>query len=329
MIAALAVCLWATGCGESDDLPAAEDETATSTSVGGDMSGGDSSQPDEPTTTVRSCGSGGSLTGPTQDRVITTADGRERSYLLAIPSTYDPATPAPVLFNLHGRGSNSAEQWIYGGFRELAERDGVILVMPQALANAEGSVQWNGGGTRPSQDASGPNDAAFINEIAAELATQYCTGDVWAAGMSSGGFMSSVLACDEDTDVKGIAPVTLAVYVDELCADAPPTPFVYFHGTKDEVVPFDGNPNRQLDSARTTAEEWADHNGCDPEPTETRVSGEVLHYSWNDCDAPTDFYVVEGGGHTWPGSLDVPGLGYVTRDISASEIIWNRFFGPS
>jgi polyhydroxybutyrate depolymerase len=56
------------------------------------------------------------------------------------------------------------------------------------------------------------------------------------------------------------------------------------------------------------------------------VSDEVVHFSWSGCDASTDFYVIENGGHTWPGSIEVPGLGHVTSDISATEIIWEAFF---
>lgn len=48
------------------------------------------------------------------------------------------------------------------------------------------------------------------------------------------------------------------------------------------------------------------------------------HPSWDGCAAPTDLYVVEEGGHTWPGAIDV-GLGYVTRDIDATAIIWETF----
>jgi polyhydroxybutyrate depolymerase len=36
-------------------------------------------------------------------------------------------------------------------------------------------------------------------------------------------------------------------------------------------------------------------------------------------------YVIEGGGHTWPGALDRPGLGRITQSVNATELIW-RFF---
>ena len=40
----------------------------------------------------------------------------------------------------------------------------------------------------------------------------------------------------------------------------------------------------------------------------------------------TDFYTIEGGGHTWPGaSDDSVGVGATTHEINASELIWDLF----
>ena len=37
-------------------------------------------------------------------------------------------------------------------------------------------------------------------------------------------------------------------------------------------------------------------------------------------------YVIENGGHTWPGSLLAPAfLGLSTRNISANDIMWEFF----
>jgi hypothetical protein len=39
-----------------------------------------------------------------------------------------------------------------------------------------------------------------------------------------------------------------------------------------------------------------------------------------------ELYAVDGGGHTWPGSLfDVPSLGYTTHQIDATSLIWAFF----
>jgi polyhydroxybutyrate depolymerase len=36
-------------------------------------------------------------------------------------------------------------------------------------------------------------------------------------------------------------------------------------------------------------------------------------------------YAVTGGGHTWPGSFDVPMLGHTTQDINAADLILDFF----
>jgi len=42
--------------------------------------------------------------------------------------------------------------------------------------------------------------------------------------------------------------------------------------------------------------------------------------------AAVELYVVEGGGHTWPGAaIDVPVLGETTHEISATDLIWAFF----
>ena len=46
------------------------------------------------------------------------------------------------------------------------------------------------------------------------------------------------------------------------------------------------------------------------------------------CDRREDgrvLYSVTNGGHTWPGSLDVPRLGHVTDDVNAADLILDFF----
>jgi polyhydroxybutyrate depolymerase len=73
--------------------------------------------------------------------------------------------------------------------------------------------------------------------------------------------------------------------------------------------------------------QWAAHNACNPAYTDTRIGTDVVKRTWNGCRASGDviLYTVEGGGHTWPGSITVPGLGYNTTTINASELIWQFF----
>ncbi len=288
---------------------------------------GSTTMPAPTTTSTAPCGSGGDLsTGGLQERTLTTASGLARTWLLRLPSGYQEGTPAHVVFNFHGHGSNGAQQFVYGNFTDQAERDGVILVMPNALDQGGGALGWE-----PEVPGSG-GDLDFIDELVDLVRAEYCAGSFYAAGMSSGGLMTSALACWPESPFDGYGPVTFAFYTQESCGSAPPRPIAYFHGTDDDAAPFDGaafvdGVQGAVDPAPVTAQEWADHNGCDPDPVEERISEEVVHFSWERCDAPTNFYVVEGGGHTWPGAVFVDFLGYVTDDISASDLIWDLFFG--
>jgi hypothetical protein len=113
-----------------------------------------------------------------------------------------------------------------------------------------------------------------------------------------------------------------------------------FHGTADDTVPFEGGsgsaggvtvdyrlPQDDATPADDVQQSWAARNGCTSGRQESPVSPEVRHVSYSGCDdgAEVQLYIVDGGGHTWPGAIDVPSLGYTTHDISATDLIWEFF----
>jgi polyhydroxybutyrate depolymerase len=257
------------------------------------------------------------------------SSGNERSYLVVVPDGYDPAVPTPVLFAFHGAGSNKEEQLAYSGFAPLAAEDTTLVVVPDALG---GDVQrWSPYGVA-THGVEGVNDLDFFADLLAEVEASFCVdaARVGATGMSSGGYMTAAVACAYSDRIAAVGPVTATMWAEGACGDAEPMPYVYFHGTADPTVPFlgpvpgpDGEPGPG--AAETSAAEWAEHNGCDEDPVDEQIGDDVVHRRWVGCDAPTDLYIVEGGGHTWPGAIDVPRLGPTTHTISATEIVWDRF----
>ena len=114
------------------------------------------------------------------------------------------------------------------------------------------------------------------------------------------------------------------------CGDTPPTPVLTFHGTEDGVVPFAGRPPAYADvipssGAEPAVEAWAGHNGCGPVAPDEMVSPEVTRRRWTGCRAETVLYIVEGGGHSWPGAEPEPRQGYTTNEISASDVMADFF----
>ena len=290
---------------------------------------------DEPA--ALTCGSGGPLSGvggdyngPYMERTLVMDSGETRSYLLRLPLNYRELERSDVVFTFHGSGSNMLNQLVYSDFTGLADRDNVILVSPDANKVYDYSDNPLGQYWSSAWEANlreRDHDIEFILQLVQQLKAEYCTGDFFGAGMSAGGDMVSALQCLPNSPFKAYSPVTYAYYNAEECRDAPAAPMLYFHGTDDFVVPFDGSSEPWFDPpVPELLAHWAHHNGCDPQAREARVSPEVLQYTYRDCDAPVQWYLVEGGGHTWPGALPRPGLGYTTNDIDASELIWSLFF---
>jgi polyhydroxybutyrate depolymerase len=267
------------------------------------------------------------------ERTLITTSGAERTYLLRLPAGYEEGTPADVVFNFHGATSNAVSQFVYGDFRTLADRDGVILVTPDANKvfvdqDHDLAKYWNHAWEANLRIRD--YDVDFILELVELIRSEYCTRDFHAAGMSAGGDMVSALECLADSPFKAFAPVTYRYYNETECADAPPRPLISFQGDQDAVVPITGSGKPWFDPPMAEImQKWAEHNGCDPERLEKRVSDEVVHYWWAGCDASTEWYLIEGGGHTWPGAAALPVLGKTTDDISASDLIWDLFFGSA
>ena len=101
-------------------------------------------------------------------------------------------------------------------------------------------------------------------------------------------------------------------------------PFLAFHGTADEFVPFDGDGESVLRLEGTSLPDeffttdmpsafarFAAGAGCDAAPVDTVLEGgggTMIRHHFGGCDGavPMTFVEVVGGGHTWPGAEGVP-----------------------
>ena len=79
---------------------------------------------------------------------------------------------------------------------------------------------------------------------------------------------------------------------------------------------------------------WAKIDGCPetpvvvdlPDSADDGTTVERKTWGPGTDGAEVILYVVEGGGHTWPGrERPVKFLGKSTRDISANDLIWDFF----
>ena len=259
-----------------------------------------------------------------------THDGIQRNYILYIPEIYDGNTAVPLILNFHGFGSNAAQQMFYGDFRDIADTEGFLLVHPEGTTFI-GNQFWNVGFPGISSTI---DDVGFTEALIDELATLYTIDldRVYATGMSNGGFMSFLLACQLSEKIAAVASVTGSMTQDTFddCNAQLPTPVLQIHGTEDDVVSY--NENNLSLPIPDVISYWVDHNNCETTPTTTTLpdvdvsDGSTIEYSvYEDGDngITTEHMKVIGGGHTWPGSiLNSAGT---NQDIDASMEIWLFF----
>lgn len=256
-------------------------------------------------------------------------EGVARDYRLYVPRAYATGTAAvPLLFNLHGYGSNNVEQEQYGDFRAIADTANFLVVHPNGTLDPTGSRYWN---TFTPPGTGGPDDVAFLSALLDSLRLRYRidANRVYSTGMSNGGFMSYELACQLSPRIAAIASVAGSMTTSRLAACTPgrPVPVLEIHGTADNTVPYPGNilfvPIPTLVAA------WVQRNGTTPTATITALpnvnttDGSTVErqvYGGGRLGSVVEHYRIIGGGHTWPGAL--VNIGITNRDINASQEIW-------
>jgi polyhydroxybutyrate depolymerase len=264
-------------------------------------------------------------------------NGVSRTYLLYVPPGQSKQR-LPAFILMHGGGSTDAQQERYSNFDAFARAHNLVVIYPNAI-----DKHWNDG--RVIGHESTADDIGFMKAMLAEVTAQGLIDPkrVYAAGISNGGFMAQHMACVMPDALAGIAVVAATQPVDAGCRSPRPMPVIFFHGTADKFVPFDGGPiapqfgNRgiALSNAQTVAI-WQKRNGCGaPQRTQipTRDASDPLPVRVETYSCPAgrglENVIVQGGGHTWPGAhqnwLATKILGPVTNNIDANDAMWSFF----
>lgn len=116
-------------------------------------------------------------------------------------------------------------------------------------------------------------------------------------------------------------------------------PVVHFHGTADTFVPFNG-PGKgtpkfiTFKSVEDSIQTWVKIDGCGEKPEIVELPKKVddgttvqrKTYGHGKDEAEVILYVINEGGHTWPGQEAIVGfIGKSTKNISANDLLWDFF----
>jgi polyhydroxybutyrate depolymerase len=269
--------------------------------------------------------------------------GLARKYQVHVPAKYRPATPAAVLFALHGGGGNMSymatdERY---GLISKSEREGFIAVFPNGYSKRSTGrfATWNAG--RCCGDARDKNidDVGFIRAVVDNVARQLNIDRhrIFATGMSNGGMMSYRLACELSDTFSGIAAVA-GTDGTTTCQPKKPIPVLHIHAQNDDHVLFGGgagekafrDPSKVMNftSVPATVAKWVKANGCNPNPKKIlqRPGAYCERYSPCQGKAHVQLCVTDTGGHSWPGAAKTRGEPASTA-ISANDVMWDFFMG--
>ena len=265
-----------------------------------------------------------------------------RTYRLHLPSTYDDATPLPLVLVFHGRFQNARDIEEISHFNAVADREGFIVAYPEGIHGL-----WNDGRRAPDRLKLMPmlyDDVGFTAALIAHLQATRAIDParIYAAGMSNGAMLVQRLGCERPDILAAIGPVsgTLPVNVARACTATQPVPVIEFHGTDDAYIRWRGGTVRLLGgrtlSVPDTIAYWQHSNGCTGAATVTELPHQypsdatrVRREAWDACrnGGAVAFYAIEGGGHMWPGGPDddTPFTGDKSYDVSAAEVLWAFF----
>ena len=255
-------------------------------------------------------------------------DGLNRAFILYVPTTYSASNAAPLVFNFHGYTSNSTEQMFYADFRPIADTAGFIIVHPMGTLDNNGTTHWNVG-----WETSTVDDIGFTETLLDTISKRYNidSNRVYSTGMSNGGYISLLLACQLSERFAAVASVTGSMTTGTTtdCTPTHPIGVMQIHGTADPTVPYNGSFG--TNTIPQVVNHWVNYNNCDTaivvnvEDIDSTDGSTVEHYIYANGDncVNAEHFKITNGAHRWPGqTLVTSGTNY---DIDGATEVW-RFF---
>jgi len=258
-------------------------------------------------------------------------DGITRQYIYYEPETLNQQMPLVIVMHGYTGDANSIKN--YSEMNDFADQYGFAVCYPRGTVDGGGNRFWNVGYAFHQNET--VDDVGYLTQLTQYLQqTNGLNPDyTFATGMSNGGEMCYMLACQAYDTFKAVAPVAGMILQDILddCDAAPGIPVFEIHGSQDGVTPLAGDPDNNdgwgsYPSIADTIDYFVEKNGCT-----TLIEGSVPNTDTSDGSFIVSekyingvnqnevwYYKVVGGGHDWPGSGG-------NMDIEAGEQAWLFF----
>jgi len=322
--AVLPSCLvFALACVESGDTPKETDTPADAALASDDLASEspDAARPDLSSPPIRCTGKPMQIAGTTTVKLM--SRGKERTYLLHIPSGYDPQKPTPLVFAFHGL-SDKAPDFLKGiDLEREADKRTMIAIAPQGLGIVSG---WNAGNCCGEPQLFGIDDIGFVRDMIDAAKKELCVDDkrIYAMGFSNGGMFTHRIACELSDLISAVGPVSGSLMF-PACKPTRPVSIFHLHGNADPIVGYGGGGTGSFPKVPDMIADWAKRDGCMGMAQQSYKKGSVTCDSYSTCTDASDVTLctIDQGKHTWPGSGDG------TKDIFATPTLLDFFLRHS
>lgn len=282
-------------------------------------------------------------------------DGFVREFLVYVPEDLTPGEPVPIVFAYH-YGTGSMELFsAMSGFRAIGQREGFIVVFPQALqyySAQEGvwTARWNTYGLEqrtdlarlPGYPDASPwpaDDVAFTLAMIEQIQTQWAIDDrrIYAAGFSNGAALATRLAHEIPNVIAAVSASSAGFSgglssASDLSPAARSVPILLMVGARDRFLtaandgaafPLDPAALLEPSNPFDTLTEAFGYSSL-PCATELSAEGALLRMDFCDTDAADGvgemvFVLLAGIGHSYPSPVNN------SAGLNAAEFAWAFF----
>ena len=258
-------------------------------------------------------------------------DGLTRQYRIHIPPQVSESTALVLV--LHGYGGGNNDMQNNYGWTQLANQEGFVVAFPNGTRDPDNQRFWDV--DYDFHQGIDIDDDGFLRELALHLQNEHDLDPdrTFVTGFSNGAEMCFQLACNESETFTATAPI-IGMMLDTLFTSCSPTivrPMLSMNGTADGVTWFGGDMGNAggwgayrpivetmalwadlMQSTTVTSTQLPDFDPSDGSTVQLNAYSSFFN------TLELRYYLVQGGGHDWPGRSG-------NMDIDATFEIWKFF----
>ncbi len=264
-----------------------------------------------------------------------------RKYLVHVPPSYHSNTPTPLILAFHGGGGdmNYMAKDEYYGLISKSNKEGFVVIFPNGYSKLKSGkfATWNAGNCCGDARDIGIDDVGFVRKIVSNISGQMNIdrNRIFATGMSNGGMMSYVVACELPDIFKAIAAIA-GTDNTITCSHKTPISILHIHAKNDTHVLFNGGAGEgafkdeskvtNFTSVPASIARWVGYNKCSPTPERVLAVNGAYCDLYSDCANGTQvkLCITDMGAHSWPGGNKPRGEA-PSQAISSNDMLWDFF----